>query len=737
MELMNFLRSLKRYKAILIFVPLLTGILAFFVAMQLPDKYISHARLASSLADKSQQLNDENNQQDFKVNQEFDNLLQTLTLNKVVDRVSYKLILHDLQTKTPFRRPGKQISELTPSERNDAVKTFTAFYNDRRSLNLANSNEKELFKMLKSMKYDYASLKKNLWATRMDNSQYLNLEYSSENPQLSAYVLNTLSDEFITYYTTVSNANENKTLHYLDSLMHEKQSVLNTQMEALKKYKIDNGILNIDDQAKTIYGQIADIETRKGTAEKDMVAYDVALKNIDNRFAPGNRKYLESSVSAINSGIINTKDELKTANDAYIQSGFNEKYKTRIDSLQKKLTHQIYDQSDNYSFNPAAAKDNLVAQKLNLEISRDLAKNSVRSLDNELGKMNSSMQKLVPNLATIQAYQAQIEVADKEYAEILKKYNQASLAANYNAPVRLVEKAIPGEAVPNKKILLVAFSSIASLAICLLIFFIIFYFDKSIQSPDQLEEMFDMTVLGSLNHMWTKNSSFNLQDIWSRDAGDAGSLAFKNSLRSIRYEIESNLKNDENIIAVTSLYEGEGKTFFTESLAYAFSKMNKKVVIIDGNFMHPEISNTFKGPNYLEKFLLENTEAKMVDTGLINIIGNKGGDGSLLELNSSDNIRSFFAVLKSIYDVIIIETSAFESVNKVNVKEWISFAEKVVVVFESGRQIDGLAAKHIRYLKELGGKLSGVVLNNSVVPPATANGTLLIGRPRNEQAAYS
>jgi succinoglycan biosynthesis transport protein ExoP len=733
MELMNFLKRLKRYRYILIFVPIATAVIAFFIARGMPNKYVSHARLASTVADKSQQLVSQSSQEESKIAAEFDNLLQTLTLNKVIDRVSYKLILNDLETQTPFRKPSASLEELTPEQRKSTIKLFKEFYNDRNSLDQMDPKQKDLYKLLKSMKYDYESLKKAIVASRMVNSQYINLEYASESPKLSAFVLNTLSEEFINYCTTVEHGNKGRALRYLDSTLQVKHQALLAQTEMLKEYKIENGILNVDDQVKNIYAAVAEMQAKKSTAEKDMAAYNAALGNIDKRFSPHNRKYFESSVSGINEEIVNIKDQIKTANDAYVQSGFDEKHKARIDSLQTKLTAKINAQTDNYATSPLTAKENLLTQKLSLEVSRDLAQNSVQSIDKELGKLQNNLQKLVPNLATIQAFQARIEVANKEYLDILAKFDQASLEANNNLPVRIIEKAMPGDASPNQKIAMVMLSGVVSFLLCVVVFFIMFYFDNTIESSEQLQDMIDIKVLGSLSRM--NNSFLNLQNLWNFDATDKTGQEFKNSLRSIRYEMENHLDDDNSVIAVTSLDEGEGKTFITESLAYAFSKVNKKVLIIDGNFLNPEISNTINGPNYLESFLMQNGQTKMVDNDKITVIGNRGGDGSLLELTSAKNIKDFFMILKSIYDVIIVETSALNSANKASAKEWMSFADKVTVVFESGRKMDESAVRNVHYLKQLGGKLSGMIFNKVASETAPA-GIKLLSRPKSEKAEY-
>jgi uncharacterized protein involved in exopolysaccharide biosynthesis/Mrp family chromosome partitioning ATPase len=733
MELKIFYNRLKRYKTLLILVPLFTGIIAFFLSRKVPDQYVSHARLASSMADKFQQLVSNNSEGEAKMNFEFNNLMQTLTLNKIVDRVSYKLILHDLDTAVPFRKHSGIIKELSRAQRSEAITAFTAYYNGRTSLNLSKESDKRLHKILKSMQYDYATLQKKIVASRMDNSQYINLQYSSENPLLSAYVLNTLSEEFIDYYSNVVNINKNKALQFLDSLMRVRQVDLAMQTESLKQYKIDNGILNIEDQAKNIYSQVADIETKKSTAEKDVIAYNMTLKNINSKFRPENRAYTEGSVSGVNSEIVTIKEQIKQVNDVYVQSGFDSRYKGLLDTLQAKLTAKIAAQADKYATNPLTAKDNLVNQKLTMETSRDLAQHSVKTFDEELVRLKDNLHRLVPNLATIEALESKIETANKEYEDILKRYNQATLEATSNSPVRVVEKAIPGDPAPDQKIVLVVLSFVVSFILCFLVIFIMFYFDSSIQSPEQLKNLVDINILGSLNFI--KGSRVSLKDLWDQrvsDMSDKNAQVFKNALRSIRYEIENRMSDESRVISITSLDEGEGKTVLTESLAYAFSKVSKKVLIIDGNFMHPEISKTINGPNYLESFLLDDGDIKMVDSEFITVIGNRGGDGSLLELNSSNNIKDFFRVLRSVYDVILVETSSMDGVNKANAKEWISFSDSVVVVFESGRKVTGTAVQHIQYLKKLGDKLVGLVFNKVVDTYSVENEPLMLEKPKHD-----
>jgi Mrp family chromosome partitioning ATPase len=57
------------------------------------------------------------------------------------------------------------------------------------------------------------------------------------------------------------------------------------------------------------------------------------------------------------------------------------------------------------------------------------------------------------------------------------------------------------------------------------------------------------------------------------------------------------------LLVVTSLTDGEEKTFISLGLAYAYSMLNKWVLVIDANFDQPTISETTGTNNYLEDYL--------------------------------------------------------------------------------------------------------------------------------------
>src|SRR5690606_37685126 len=105
-DVYKFLRLLKKHRLTLIIIPALTVIITFFLVRNLPDSYVSQSQIATGIVDNTQQavLTGGNSSKGWaEVNQEFSNLIEMMKLKKILDQVSYKLIIHDLSSENPFR----------------------------------------------------------------------------------------------------------------------------------------------------------------------------------------------------------------------------------------------------------------------------------------------------------------------------------------------------------------------------------------------------------------------------------------------------------------------------------------------------------------------------------------------------------------------------------------------------------------------------------------------------------
>lgn len=703
MDIKRYFALLKRNKYLLISIPLIAVAVTFFLVRNMADQYISAAQIATGIVDETQQVQlSEVIVQESKINQQFANLIQLILQKKTIDQISYTLILHDLITPDPFRKFSKNVKDLNPDAYKHAVEVYTQKKRDYEPLLLWNADQNGLYKVIESMGYDEESLKKNLSVYRIGSSDFIEVRFTSENPTLSAFVVNELCSEFISSYSSVKRQNQMKGLNFLDSLLRQKQLSMEQKMAQLKNYKIENRVLNLYEQAKSLYGQIADFETKKELAQKDVVAYSGALQSIDEKFDAKDRRYLQSSLTKINSEILATKEQLKRLNLDYIKSNFDRNIQAKIDSLQNLLSLQINTASDKYLYNPLASKENLVQQRLSAEISLDLARNSIESLNAEIKRLNRKFDLLVPHEAVIQSYENDIKIAGEEYMEVLRKYNQANMESKFSLTLRQLDPAMPGDAQPSKKMFLVAASGIVALLFCLVVFFVLFYLDNSIQSAHELVHTTGIPCLGTLPLL--HKAQLSDASLWKNNFPETE--AFRQSIRAIRFEGETELKGNNNIMAITSLHSQEGKSTLAFHLAKAMEQAHKSVLLIDGNFSRNSLSVSTT-PNYFVEDIIATPEKIKCDG--FTFIGNRGGDISLFELADEETLRHFFATVRSVCDVVIIDTAALHQLNKA--KEWMLFANTIMAVFEYGKTIGANEKMMIQYLKNDDHRFAGWVFN--------------------------
>lgn len=707
----KFIDLLLRYKFVLITVPLITVMVTFYIVRNLPDVYPAQAQIATGIVDETQQmaLSEASSVQESRINQKFVNMVQVMQSKSMLDLVSYKLIIHDLTSK-PFKEPSEHLRTLNLEAKKHVLSVFKEKYKKKEGLNLRNEEEEGLHRILESMGYDELSLKWDMLVYRAGTTDFIFIDYQSESSELSAFIVNTLSNEFTDYYTVLVKENQRSSVNFLKNLLKIKSDTLQSRISGLHQYKIQNRILNLTEQSSQIYSQTADYEQKMLQAEKDIVSLKGTIASIDKMFDPKDRRYMESTSTNINQKIIATKAEMNALQDKYIKNDFDEKYKISIDSLQQVMNAQINTMSDKYTDNQLKSKTLLIQKKLELQIELDRAVYGLNSLKKQLDVMSNKFEMLVPHEAVIQSFERDIQTGSQECQVLLAQYNKVAMEAEFPVKLRQAQIAMPGLPLPSKKMLLVIISGILSGVFCMILLFVMFFLDNRIRVPADLALITKAPVLGYLNLVG--KSALDLKGIWKNVHSTAEMREFKKQLRSTRFEVNRELAQTSErgqILSITSITEGEGKTLISACIAYSYVMVNKKVLLIDGNFDSPSITKNSNTKFFLEDYLHSgDLEGINFNTGIM-VMGNRGGDKSLLEVSDEETIFQRLEQLRSHFDIILVETPPLDALNKA--KEWILFTDKTVSVFEADQTINEMKKQHINYLTNLNGQFIGWILN--------------------------
>lgn len=120
-----------------------------------------------------------------------------------------------------------------------------------------------------------------------------------------------------------------------------------------------------------------------------------------------------------------------------------------------------------------------------------------------------------------------------------------------------------------------------------------------------------------------KNKNRNAE-MRTETISDKSKFAIVESYKAARTNIMFSLSaDDDKLFAVTSYSKGEGKSTVSSNLAISFSKMEKRVLLVDCDLRRPNLHNIFKIDN---------------NAGLSNIIGKMGDFEEIVHRNVLPNL---------------------------------------------------------------------------------------------------
>ncbi|NTE00623.1 lipopolysaccharide biosynthesis protein [Agrobacterium tumefaciens] len=703
MNIQEFLNLMRKYRWLIISVPALTLIITFFFVKNLPKEYKSEAKISTGLLDPSRQVASELQGYSgpdiiIKLNQQFTTIIDVMKMPKNMSLLSYRLILHDLKNpQAPFKPLSADLKNLSAAQKQEAINLFESRLIKREVLTpLDNNGRLMLYDLVKSMGYDEESLNKKLNITHEQNSDFISVDFLSQNTLLSVFLVNTLSNDFINNYSLDQISNKNTSILVLDSLLQKKEAVMNDRIRQLKDYKIKNGVLNLDKQSQIIYQQITDNENKKSQALIDKQAALAALKNVndklDGRYSD---KYLGAEVITDNQDIINLKNKIELAENIYLDGGYKATDKKKVDSLQLILSAKLLKSNDRYVSDPLVAKQTLVQRRISLGIDLEKTTAGIKDIDQELEKLNAKFAGMVPFDAGVQNYERNADVATKEYLEILSRYNQTSLDKNIGLRLQLVQEGVPTIPESSKKAIYMALSMVASFAICFFLLFMIYYLDHSINNEKELKVATKGKVIGELNFIKAKNR--DIAKIWQEEHPDQEISLFKDQMRTLRFELDHLLSTDhQKVLGITSLKSSRSPIFTLVGLTYSFASMGKKILLIGDAEIALELEKLKISTNQSIGHVL--ARSPIVADQSITFLNNNLGGKSLLEKGNQEGIDQIFNAFSTQFDLILVYLDPVNSISAI--KEWIYFTDQYIALFMAGDSIDDLEQEKLVQLNE-------------------------------------
>lgn len=469
---------------VVILLPLLAGGVAWFFTGQKAGQYKSVAVIEASIPDQpagARTLKDIP-----EPDQYYENLVETMKTEVITSMASYRLLLHDLEKDIAFRGPAIQYSsakkELISGRLQKKLSSFEL-------LSENDPTEQTIFKIITNTDYNLASWirDKRITIERRPGTNEIQVTCSTEDPFLSAFASNALSQEYIRYETAITTPVPANT----DG--NDSTALFRDEVERSRK-DLEQKTADLNEAGKKRPAPSAGDDVRFRRAKADKIAeYEMRiveeeweLNNLRDQLAKMERPEpvatkAPSGDVASNAKIQTIRKKIDQLSKIYAEGGSKDK---QLDSIITRLRQQVNDET--LRLQVASQKSVATAPNPQLNRNREMLGTRMRRHEENIASLrddirrtrNATAQAPAKGSADITRLRREQEEATTAYNAALadlrraeaKHPKQAATTSRASHHLILKEKALPSAEPESPWAMAIVLSAIAgTLTICLIV----------------------------------------------------------------------------------------------------------------------------------------------------------------------------------------------------------------------------------------------------------------------------
>lgn len=259
--------------------------------------------------------------------------------------------------------------------------------------------------------------------------------------------------------------------------------------------------------------------------------------------------------------------------------------------------------------------------------------------------------------------------------------------------------------------------ALVGFVIAFAIVFLIFFFDNTVKSPEEIERRFNKPILGEIWKFSSSKKKGEYADSSKLISDKNTSFFIKEAYNSMRTNIVFALAaSDKKIITVSSANPSEGKSTTASNIALSLAEAGKKVILIDADLRVPTQHKIFRVKNKI---------------GFSGVIGNINSFEEAVQKNIAENLDLITSGIKppnpseligsihtyellkklsKIYDYVIVDTPPVNVVSDaVNINSDIS--GMIMVLKYASTSTDDIE-RAVKTVQLANGDLLGMVIND-------------------------
>jgi uncharacterized protein involved in exopolysaccharide biosynthesis len=408
---------------IVILAPLLAGGVAYFITSQSGGKFKSVAVIEASIPDPTI---DPQAKEIPEPDRYYQNMVATMKTEVITSMASYRLLLHDLEKDIAFRPPAIQYSAPKKDQiRSKLEKKLSSF----ELLSETDATEQTIYKVMTATDYNLGAWirSKRMTIERRPGTNEIEVTSYTEDPFLSAFAANALSQEFIRYETAITSPPE-ITNPSNDSIAWYRDEVERLRKDAEQK--------NSDLKEAGNRSQSPVDDVRFGRAKANRIA-EYEMKIVEEEWEVNSLRDQLGQMQrpepvetarpktdvASNSKIQTIKKKIDQLSRIYADGGAKDK---QLDSIITRLRQQVNEETSRLQ--AASQKPATVNTDPNFARNRDMLQTRIRRHDDNIAALRNDIKKLKNTTRATATNAVDISKLRREQEEATRAYNLALAA---------------------------------------------------------------------------------------------------------------------------------------------------------------------------------------------------------------------------------------------------------------------------------------------------------------------
>ena len=414
-------------------------------------------------------------------------------------------------------------------------------------------------------------------------SNLVDITFDCHDPHMAAIVANKLADDYITYNLDLKFNDTVTASDWLKGKLEELKGNMEKTDDRLAEYARDNGIVFVTDKQTLVNEQLSQLQTQLTTAEADKLNREAYYDQVQ----AGRIETLPGVIdNPLVQGLLQKKTDLERQYED-LSVNFKPDYpkvqqiKKQMDAIDREIEFQ----------KKTAAKT--ITDGYNTAVDR------VKYLTQAVDEAKKNVNDLAEKIIQYNILKREADGNHDLYDGLLQRMKEANVSAGLReSNIHVVDPAIvPTSPIKPRVFLNLSIGLVLGLALGVGLAFFQEYLDKTLKTPEDVEQYLRLPALGILPRYVIGGAKGVKDEEALLAAGSNGhhllapavqtSPQSVEAFRSLRTSVLLSASPVPRLILVTSALPSEGKTTTAVNLAAALASLGNRVVLVDCDMRRP------------------------------------------------------------------------------------------------------------------------------------------------------